>query len=87
MKKLIGVIALCILIAGTGCTGNQMARSYGGIETVELPVGQRLVNLTWKETNLWILTENKPGKTPTTYSFKEKSPLGIVEGEVVIVEK
>jgi len=62
-----------------------MARQFGGSETIELKPGERLVNLTWKETNLWILTKQDTTK-PTTYSFKEKSSFGIAEGQVTIIE-
>ena len=74
-----------------GCTENQMAKNFGGTETITLEPGKRLVNITWKGgegiANLWILTKVDPETKPTTYSFKEKSGGGLLEGEVIIIEK
>ena len=61
-------------------------RSFGGTETIELNPGQRLVNITWKEAELWILTKKDTTK-PTTYSFKEKTLYGNIEGEGIVIEK
>jgi len=94
MKKLlatfIGGITLMTLIYG--CTENTQARMYGGTETIQLEEGVRLVNVTWKSTgaytnsDLWILTK-KDTTNPTTYYFKEKSNFGVMEGQVIIIEK
>lgn len=93
MKKL-----FIILVSSFGlmsCTENQMAKNFGGKETITLEKGARLVNITWKSTgtggstasSLWILTKKDTATAPTTYSFKEKSDFGIMEGEVIIIEK
>lgn len=85
MKKL--VIYLLISVGMASCTDNKIARKYGGSETINLPVGKKLVNITWKEEQLWLLTTDmKQGDTPQTYQFKEKSSWGILEGTVTIVE-
>ena len=64
------------------------AKRYGGTMTVCLPANQKMVNVTWKENTLWILTRTaRPGDVQDTYSFKEKSTLGILEGEVKFVER
>jgi hypothetical protein len=54
MKKII--ICLMVLVGFTSCTNNVMTRNYGGSETINLPVGDKLVNITWKENELWLLT-------------------------------
>ncbi len=93
MKKLLGVwiVALTIMTLIYGCTENQSARNYGGTETVQLEKGVRLVNVTWKGDeqlgSLWILTKKDTTIKPTTYSFKEKSNFGVMEGTVIIIEK
>lgn len=74
------------MIAITGC-GNEIARNFGGNETVKLEKGERLVNITWKESDLWILTKVDTLAKPATYTFKEKSNAGILNGSVTIVEK
>lgn len=89
IRRLVGAIAIIIAIAIllTSCTDNQRARQFGGTETIELPKGQRLVNATWKEVDLWILTEPMPdGYVPQTKTFQEKSSMGLVEGTVIFKE-
>jgi hypothetical protein len=88
MKKTLSIIiiAFTIMTLLYGCTEQQRARSFGGTETIELNPGQRLVNITWKETELWILTKKDTTK-PTTYSFKQKTLYGNIEGEVIVIEK
>lgn len=69
------------------CTDNEMARRYGGSEVINLPIGEKLVNVTWKEDNLWLLTSDmNPEDSAHTYNFREKSNLGIMEGEITIIE-
>ena len=92
MRQLLGIFigAIMIMTIMYGCTENQMARNFGGTETIVLPKGRRLVNLTWKgdkgAANLWILTKEDTTK-PTTYYFEEKSDMGMMEGKVIINEQ
>ncbi len=85
MKKvLLGLLGIMMLAS---CTENTRARVWGGTETIELDSGVRLVNVTWKEgSSLWILTKKDTTKA-STYSFSEKSNLGVMEGQVIIIEK
>jgi hypothetical protein len=85
MKKvLLGLFGIMMLVS---CTENTRARVWGGTETIELDSGVRLVNVTWKEgSSLWILTKKDTTKA-STYSFSEKSNLGVMEGNVIIIEK
>jgi hypothetical protein len=81
------VIIVVLFSIAWGCTDNQMARTYGGKETISLPAGQKLVMATWKEAELWYVTEPMPeGYVPTTKTFREKSQYGVMEGEVIFVE-
>lgn len=84
MKQLI--IILLALITLTSCTSNSRARHWGGTETIDLNPNQRVVNVTWKENGLWILTKQDT-TNPTTYTFEEKSSFGLMEGKVIIIEK
>ena len=91
MRQLLGIFigAIMIITIMYGCTENQKARAFGGTETINLEPGARLVNVTWKGkegSDLWILTKQDTTK-PSTYSFKEKSNFGVMEGEVIIIEK
>lgn len=85
MKTLIvmGAIMMALL---TGCTDNMRTRTFGGKQTIELEKNQRLVNVTWKGDNLWILTKQDSTK-PSIYKFTEDSSFGTFEGVIIIKEK
>jgi len=71
----------------TGCTKNKRVKNLGGSMTIELPVNQKFVNVTWKDNNLWYLTTPMESiDTPKTYIFHEKSKHGILEGTVTFKE-
>lgn len=83
MKKL---LLLTLLL--TGCTDNTSVKLYGGKATLDLPKGEKLINITWKENSIWYLTRPRTlNEEPTTYTFQEKSPVGIVQGSYTINEK
>lgn len=87
MKKLFVVATLAL--AMVSCTDNQRAKSFGGTYSVELPAGEKLVNVTWKtEADLWYLTRKMTVKdTAETYTFRQDkgSLLNITgNGEVII---
>jgi len=59
----------------------------GGNMTINLKPGEKLVNATWKDTSLWILTRKmRPDDVEETYKFKEDSTFGVLEGTVTIYE-
>jgi hypothetical protein len=77
------IIIMCI----TSCTENKRARTFGGNSTITLPPGQRLINATWKESNIWYLTEPMSSDyRPTTKIFSESSSFGAWEGTVTFIE-
>ena len=84
---LIVIIMLALINGMTSCTANERAKHYGGSQTINLSEGERLVNVTWKGDNMWILTKSDPSSKPQTYSFKEKSSYGILQGEIEFIEK
>ena len=89
MKKLgyyifFGIPLMFLLVQ---CTENQRARSFGGTSTIDLPSGQKLVNVTWKGEDMWYLTRPiEEGERPKILTFKEKSNFGIAQGVVVFRE-
>ena len=84
MKKLFLLFAL---VAMCSCTQNQMARTYGGKMTIELPKGEKLINATWKEANLFYLTEPmEEGYIPRSKKFRESSNFGVWQSEITFVE-
>lgn len=53
---------------------------------VTLNPGERMVNMTWKQDDLWILTKQDNTK-PSTYTFQEKSSWSVMEGTITVVEQ
>lgn len=89
MRKwfLAGTLAILSIVA-VGCTDNQMARQFGGTAKETLPAGRKLVNATWKQDSLWILTRPmREGEVPETHEFTESSSFGMVQGKVIFVEQ
>ena len=85
MKKII--FYFLVLISLISCIDNNRVKKYGGTATLELSPNEKLVNVTWKDKELWILTTEMTEKdSAKTYTFKEKSSLGLVEGKYIIVE-
>ena len=85
MKELKDCLHLIILMlcafSIAGCTSNQRARKYGGKEEVILKKNEKLINITWKESDMWVLTEDT--LTHVKY-FRESSSWGIWNGEIII---
>ena len=85
MKKVALVLIVIMLVCG--CTSQKRAKSFGGTSTENLEPGKKLINITWKDSNLWILTKQmKPGDVPETYEFTESSSVGILQGKIIIKE-
>lgn len=69
------------------CTENQMARKFGGTAEIKLPRGEKLLMVTWKETNLFYLTEPMDSNyIPKTKIFREDSNYGLIESKVIFIE-
>ena len=85
MKKIFIVLLLTITLFS--CTENKMVKHYGGKRTLELKPNEKLVNVTWKDSELWLLTRDMTSKdSAVTYNFREKSSFGIIEGNYIIIE-
>jgi len=80
-------LAAVAIVLLSSCTENARAKSSGGTASVALPAKQKLVNVTWKEANLWYLSRPmREDEKPETYTFSEKSSWGVVEGTVIFTE-
>jgi len=80
-------ILLVLVILLVGCTENQRAKSFGGKTAVNLPPNEKLVNVTWKDANLWYLHRPmRSDEVAETYTFQEQSSYGVVEGVVTFKE-
>jgi len=64
------------------------ARHWGGSYTMELPANEKVVTVSWKDSNLWILTRPmKKDEVAETFTLHESSNFGVLQGTVVITEK
>lgn len=82
------LVLITTILFVSACTEQERAKTFGGTMTTEIAADQKLVNVTWKENELWILTRpRKPGEVPESYTFYEQSAWGMWEGTVLIKEK
>lgn len=85
MKRLLltGIIMMVtgIVLLVASCTDNERARRFGGTEQVELKPNEIVLNVTWKENEMWICTKDT---TTNTVYFREKSSWGVMEGTVIL---
>ena len=85
MKKVLAIALVAITLAS--CTENSRVKSWGGEGTINLTKGQKLVTITWKETQVWYLTRPMDSTDKAeTYKFQEESSFGVMEGTYNIVE-
>lgn len=82
---IIGIL-VTIPIAYRGCH-QHIVKEWGGSLTIRLKPNIKLLNVTWKEEQLWLLTTDRTNELPKTYNFTERTKLGILRGNVKIIEK
>ena len=86
-KKITALVVTAFVLFGCSGCGNMVAKSYGGTVSVDLPTGQKLTEVTWKDNNLWYLTRPmRDGEEAETWTFQEKSNYGVMEGKVILKE-
>lgn len=89
-KRQSGIITSLVIVlflSLSSCTENVRARNFGGQEIIDLPKGKKLVMATWKESDLWYLTEDMDSLyKPQERFFSEKSSFGVMEGSIVFIE-
>lgn len=84
MKKII-LLALTALMM-VGCE-QYVSRKAGGTMSIKLEPNQRLMEVTWKDGDLWYLTEPMDSDyMPKTKVFQENSLYGVLEGKVIFIE-
>lgn len=64
----------------SSCTENVRSRKFGGTQTIDLKPNEIVLNVTWKQDDMWICT--KDTSTGVVY-FREKSNWGVLDGTVV----
>ena len=88
MKKLKYLFLILVAVLLMSCTDNQRAKKFGGTMKYTISAEEKLVNATWKDGDLWVLTRKRtPGEKPETYWFREESNFGVMEGTVIITEQ
>lgn len=88
MKKIAAIILCLSAILLTGCTQNERAKHFGGTLAIDAPAGKTVVNMTWKENQLWIqYRDRRADEKPSVNTFKEYSSFGLMEGTVTVTEK
>jgi len=86
MKNVI-LSAIAIIALSTSCTENARVKRFGGEGTINLPQGQKLINVTWKQDEIWYLTRKMHNdEKAETYQFQEESAWGVVEGTYNLIE-
>jgi hypothetical protein len=69
------------------CTDNIVARNYGGTMDIDLPCDQKLLNVTWKDTEVWYLTRPmRADEQPESYSFHSYTSFNVLNGTVILKE-
>lgn len=87
MKRIILILTALFCIVLTSCTEQQRTREFGGQMEIRLPAGQELMEVTWKENDLFYLTRPMtPDYVPVTKTFKESSSWGVMESTVLFIE-
>jgi len=90
MKKIFSILillAVMLTLGLTSCTENQRAKSWGGTADVDVEPGQKVVVVTRKDSDLWVLTRKmRADEKPETYNFFEKSSWGLLQGNYIIKE-
>lgn len=87
MKKILfaSIISTFILVL-SGCA-QIGAKNFGGSYEIDLPQGEKLINITFKDTDIWYLTRPmREDEKAETYKFKEDSTYGVMEGVITIKE-
>lgn len=85
MKKIILALAILITLGLSSC--NLGTAKYGGNMTIKLEPGEKLIDVQWKNNNLWYLVEPmEENYAPKTKVFKENSNAGAFEGTVTFIE-
>jgi len=92
MKKLFFifgfVMILIITVVSLNSCDQSITRTMGGITKIELEHGERLIEVTWKDDNIWYLVEPMDSDyVPKTKTFKESSRIGMLKGKVIFYEK
>ena len=86
MRRILFILMI-LLFTMISCSEQSITRRFGGTVRIDLPKGERLINATWKEVDLFYLTEPMDSDyIPKTKTFRESSSLGVFESKVLFIE-
>lgn len=71
-----------VLMATLTSCDQERTKYFGGSTTIELKPNEKFLNMSWKENNIWVVTQDT--LTGISYS-REYSEHGIFNGEVEIL--
>lgn len=93
---LIFLAVIALLLCGCGqntnddvkSSGSVVAKKVGGTANIVLPPKQKLVSVTWKLNDMWILYRPfREGEFAEEYTYKEDSTFGMMEATLRIKEQ
>lgn len=98
MKKIMLIVlaAAALLLCGCGqnpnddvkSSGSVVAKKIGGTANIVLPPKQKLVSVTWKRNDMWILYRPfRSGEFAEEYTYREDSVFGVMETTLKIKEQ
>lgn len=98
MKNIMLIIlsVLALLLCGCGqhpnddvkSSGSVVAKKVGGTANIVLPPKQKLVSVTWKRDDMWILYRPfREGEFAEEYTYREDSTFGMMEATLRIKEQ
>lgn len=87
MKKIfIGIFTFFSICSLSSCK-QAFSRQFGGDITIEVPKGQKVTMATWKNTDLFYMTEDmEDGDVPKKKYLRESSTIGVIESTVTFIE-
>ena len=88
MKKKIIAGIMLLVVMGFSLTGcKSVAKKMGGTISIDVPKGQKVIEATWKDSDVWYLTRPmREDEKPETFTFQEDSNFCIIEGKVIFKE-
>lgn len=82
------LLIICIFFISRLTSEQSVTKNWGGSMNIELEPNQKLIEVTWKDDSLWLLTKDMQEQDiAENYRFQEKDVTGILEGTVFIKEK
>ena len=91
MKRIVAILIMAVMIGSlASCSKESRAKNWGGSYTYKIAPDQKLVDVTWKDDDTWVLTKPMTATDiAETYTYvQEKGSVISVtgDGEITFVE-